>query len=81
MGKRFNDWCSKVGIYGVGLHCARHTIATRMIQSGVPISTIQRIGGWKKPDVLLERYSHVSEMDMRKAMKRTVFEIDPRKKL
>ena len=73
VSRNFQNYCSQVGIEGVSLHCTRHTFATNMIQAGIPISTIQRIGGWKKPDVLLEHYSHVSEMDERNAIEKVLF--------
>lgn len=73
VSRNFQNYCSQVGIEGVSLHCTRHTFATNMIQAGVAISTVQKVGGWKKPDVLLEHYSHVSEDAMREAMEKTLF--------
>lgn len=40
------------------LHSVRHTWATNMIQLGVSISDVQTLGGWSRPDVLLNIYSH-----------------------
>ena len=52
----------------IHLHCTRHTWATNMLQSGVPISDVQALGGWSSPDILLNIYSHSFHDSQRKAM-------------
>lgn len=37
-------------------HDLRATFATRLLDRGVPLTTVMRLGGWKKPDVVLDRY-------------------------
>ena len=35
------------------IHCIRHYVASKLITSGVDLATVQSIGGWKSPSVLL----------------------------
>ena len=65
------DFCSNE----LHLHSARHSWATNMIQCGVDISDVQCIGGWSRPDTLLNIYSHAVKESQRKAMKKLYKEV------
>lgn len=51
--------------FAVTVHTLRHTFATRLIENGVDLRTVQELGGWSNLK-MLERYGHVSPS--RKAM-------------
>ncbi|WP_303813981.1 site-specific integrase [Selenomonas ruminantium] len=57
------------------LHSTRHTWATNMIQCGIAITDIQAIGGWSRPDTLLNIYAHTVKESQRKAMKKLYKEL------
>ena len=57
------------------LHSTRHTWATNMMQLGIPITDVQALGGWSRPDTLLEIYAHSVKESQRKAMKKLYKEI------
>ena len=57
------------------VHSVRHTWATNMIQLGIPITDVQAIGGWSRPDTLLNIYSHTVKKSQRKAMKKLYKEL------
>ena len=40
-------------------HCLRHTWATRLIQRGADVKTLQELGGWKSIDMVM-RYAHAN---------------------
>lgn len=65
------DFCSN----DLHVHSARHTWATNMIQCGISITDVQAIGGWSRPDTLLNIYSHTVKESQRKAMKKIFNEI------
>lgn len=50
------------------LHSTRHTWATRMVQLGIPLTDIQKLGGWTTSRMLLEIYSHTVQESQRIAM-------------
>lgn len=50
------------------VHSARHSWATNMVQLGVPITDIQALGGWSRPDVLLGIYAQTVQKSQRKAI-------------
>jgi len=52
------------------VHSARHSWATNMVQSNVAITDIQSLGGWSRPDTLLNIYAHAIKKSQRKAMKK-----------
>lgn len=64
------DFCSNE----LHVHSARHTWATNMIQLGIPITDVQSIGGWSRPDTLLNIYSHTVKDSQRKAIKKLYHE-------
>ena len=53
----------------LNIHSTRHTMATHLINSGVSIPTIQKLGGWSTPDVLLSVYAHTSNENVVEAVK------------
>lgn len=52
--------CLKAGLKDVTPHTLRHTFATRLIENGVDLRTVQELGGWSQIK-MLERYGHVSQ--------------------
>ena len=40
-------------------HTLRHTFATRLVENGVDLRTVQELGGWATLS-LIQRYAHVS---------------------
>jgi integrase len=50
------------------IHSIRHYVATRLIEKGVDIATIQEIGGWSSSKVLLDIYAHTSGERKKNAM-------------
>lgn len=57
------------------LHSTRHTWATNMMQLGISITDVQALGGWSRPDTLLNIYAHSVKESQRKAMKKLYKEI------
>ncbi len=61
---RFNNsaWRKAIGRAGIRdmhWHDLRHTWASWMVQAGCPLEVLQKLGGWKKMDMVL-RYAHFS---------------------
>ena len=52
------------------LHSTRHTWATNMIQCGISITDVQALGGWSRPDTLLNIYAHTVKESQRRAIKK-----------
>lgn len=50
----------RAGLPGVGLHTLRHTAATIMLNSGIPMATVSRIMGHASIAVTVDLYGHVS---------------------
>ena len=55
----FRAACAKAGIKDVSPHTTRHTFATRLVENGVDLRTVQELGGWATL-ALVQRYSHVA---------------------
>lgn len=49
----------KAGIQNFRWHDLRHTWASWLAQSGVPLRTLQEMGGWKSVE-MVQRYAHLS---------------------
>ena len=65
------DFCSD----DLHLHSTRHSWATNMVQCNIPITDIQALGGWSRPDTLLNIYSHTVKESQRRAMKKLYKEL------
>jgi integrase/recombinase XerD len=59
--------CDYLGLKGFSTHSNRRTAATRLNNQGVPLRTIQKIGGWASLAVL-QRYLEVSDEQMDEAI-------------
>lgn len=55
----FRGACRRAGLTDVTVHTTRHTFATRLVETGVDLRTVQELGGWKTLS-LVQRYAHVS---------------------
>ncbi|MDH3973497.1 MAG: tyrosine-type recombinase/integrase [Deltaproteobacteria bacterium] len=55
--RAFNEAIDKAGIERLRFHDLRHTFATRLIQNGVDIYTVQKLGRWRSIQ-MVERYAH-----------------------
>ncbi|MEX6177541.1 tyrosine-type recombinase/integrase [Providencia hangzhouensis] len=49
----------RAGIENFRFHDLRHTWASWLIQSGVPLSVLQEMGGWESVD-MVRRYAHLA---------------------
>ena len=54
---------------GITFHSLRHTGASRMVDGGVDLRTVQEIGGWSSLR-MVERYSHPTPKAKRAAVER-----------
>lgn len=60
---RFTTLCRRAGLpvgrarAGLTFHCLRHTGATRLVEAGINLRTVQAIGGWKDLRSVM-RYAH-----------------------
>lgn len=57
-GKQWRRTALKAGVTGHSWHSLRHFYATKLIQSGASVTTVQKRLGHTKPTVTLETYSH-----------------------
>ncbi|KAA0244571.1 MAG: hypothetical protein DYG83_14215 [Candidatus Brocadia sp. AMX2] len=57
MPRSFRALSKKAGIEKFRFHNLRHTFATRLIQCGIDVYTVQRLGRWKSIQMVL-RYAH-----------------------
>ncbi len=55
----FRAACRRAGLTDVTVHTTRHTFATRLVENGVDLRTVQELGGWATLS-LIQRYAHVS---------------------
>jgi hypothetical protein len=53
----------KAGIHGVSLHALRHTHASELLSSGVPIPTVAKRLGHANANVTLSIYAHAVGAD------------------
>jgi integrase len=65
----FDRACEDAGLTGITPHVLRHTFATRLVEAGVDLRTVQDLGGWSNLK-MVERYSHVNERRKADAVKR-----------
>lgn len=59
------------------LNCTRHSWTTNMVQMNIPISDIQALGGWSRPDILLQIYAQTVQKSQKKAINRLYKEYPP----
>lgn len=57
------------------LHSTRHTWATNMIQIGTAITDVQAMGGWSRPDTLLNIYAQTVQKSQRRAINKLYKEL------
>ena len=57
--KAFYSAMKRAGIEGFHFHDLRHTWASWLIQSGVPLSALQEMGGWESIE-MVKKYAHLS---------------------
>ncbi len=55
--RAFYSATKKAGLKDLRFHDLRHTFATRLVQSGVDIYTVQKLGRWKTISMVM-RYAH-----------------------
>ena len=55
----WNAACRQAGIEDFRFHDLRHTWASGLIQSGVPLSVLQEMGGWESIE-MVRRYAHLA---------------------
>ena len=58
--ERVRQWGEEIGVAGVSAHRLRHTFATRLINLGVPVTTLQRLLGHRDLGTT-QRYAHVMD--------------------
>jgi integrase len=52
---------ARAGIERLTPHCCRHGFATGLLQAGVDVVTVAKLGGWRSPAQVLATYGHASE--------------------
>ena len=57
--RAWNSACKRAGIEDFRFHDLRHTWASWLIQSGVPLSVLQEMGGWESIE-MVRRYAHLA---------------------
>lgn len=57
--RAWNSACKRAGIENFRFHDLRHTWASWLIQSGVPLSVLQEMGGWESIE-MVRRYAHLA---------------------
>ncbi len=63
VGARVVELMRKAGLNGVSLHSLRHTHASELLSSGVPIATVAKRLGHANANVTLSIYAHALEAD------------------
>ena len=55
--RAWREAVKRAGIEDFTFHCLRHTWASRLIQSGVPLHALMEMGGWSDVD-MVRKYAH-----------------------
>ena len=55
--RSFYAACDKAKVFTCRFHDLRHTFATRLVQAGVDLYAVQKLGRWKSIS-MVERYAH-----------------------
>lgn len=63
----FRRACARAGIKGLRFHDLRHTFATRLVQRGIDLITVQRLLGHSDLR-MVQRYAHPGEGEARRAI-------------
>ena len=53
--------CDRAGIERLTPHCMRHGFATTLLQSGVDVATVAKLGGWRDATTVLRTYAHAMD--------------------
>lgn len=61
--KAWNAALKRSGIENFRFHDLRHTWASWLVQSGVPLSALQEMGGWESIE-MVRRYAHLSPVHL-----------------
>lgn len=61
----FHHYLDLAGLSHRGIHCTRHTFATRWVENGVDIKTLSEILGHTGIRITLDKYVHISEKTKR----------------
>jgi integrase len=64
--EELRKFCLETGIRSVKFHALRACFATHMLNSGVPVTTVMKIGGWKSLSTM-QRYIRLSGIQERGA--------------
>lgn len=65
--RAFQVAAKKSGIRKIRFHDLRHTFATRLVQSGVDLLTLQKLGRWKEVKMVM-RYAHHCTESLRRGI-------------
>ena len=63
----FSNALKKANVHNFRFHDLRHTFATRLVQNGVDLYTVQKLGRWKTV-VMVQRYAHHHTETLRPAI-------------
>ncbi len=58
--KPWDRACRRAGIPLLSPHCCRHGFATSLLQAGVSVVDVARLGGWGSPRLVLQTYAHAT---------------------
>lgn len=64
----FKNAVAKIGLPQMRFHDLRHTFATRLIQRGTDVYTVQKLGRWKDIKMVM-RYAHHNTNSLREGIK------------
>lgn len=65
--RAFNNATDRAGVEKFRFHDLRHTFATRLVQAGVGIYEVQRLGRWKNASMVM-RYAHHNPESLRSSI-------------
>ncbi|MGN1048714.1 MAG: tyrosine-type recombinase/integrase [Eubacteriales bacterium] len=68
MQAAFHRYLDEAGLSRRGIHCTRHTFATRWVELGVDIKTLSEILGHTSIRITLDKYVHISEKVKRESI-------------
>jgi integrase len=69
IGRAFAEACGHAHIQGASPHTLRHTFASRLAMAGVNDRTLQSLGRWQQPKMIM-RYAHLSEQHLAESIER-----------